>query len=84
MGRHLKNFGVMFPSPTDMVEDCESEASDDGVSFEAMQFIDPSELEVGEEIAEGVKHKYFALCGIGVHERALPVVAKRLKFQVPS
>ncbi|CAK9874236.1 unnamed protein product [Sphagnum jensenii] len=43
--------------PTDMVEDCESEASkslsSEASDSQAMQFIDPSELEIGEEIAEG-------------------------------
>lgn len=70
--------------PTDMVEDCESEAADDRVSFEAMQFIDPSELEVGEEIAVGGQAHVFLAVWNRVHERALPVVAKRLKGRVPS
>jgi serine/threonine protein kinase len=67
-----------------MVEDCESEASDDRVSFEAMQFIDPSELEVREKIAEGGQAHVFLAVWNRVHERALPVVAKRLKGPVPS
>lgn len=70
--------------PTDMVEDCESEAADDRVSFEAMQFIDPSELEVGEEIAVGGQAHVFLAVWNRVHERALHVVAKRLKGRVPS
>jgi serine/threonine protein kinase len=67
-----------------MVEDCESEASDDRVSFEAMQFIDPSELEVGEEIAVGGQAHVFLAVWNRVHKRPLPVVAKRLKGPVPS
>jgi serine/threonine protein kinase len=74
--------------PTDMVEDCESEASkslsSEASDSKAMQFIDPSELQVGEEIAEGGQAHVFLAVWNRVHEGALPVVAKRLKVLVPS
>ncbi len=74
--------------PTDIVEDCESEASkslsSEASDSQAMQFIDPSELEVGEEIAEGGQAHVFLAVWNRVHEGALPVVAKRLKVLVPS
>jgi serine/threonine protein kinase len=77
-GSAPEKYWCLSSPPTDMVEDCESEA------FEAMQFIDPSELEVGEQIASGGQAHVFLAVWNRVHERALPVVAKRLKCPVPS